>query len=95
MEKYRYIPGVATLSLQPEQCVGCGTCEEVCPHQVFVTEERKARIADHDACMECGACANNCPTEAIRVTPGVGCAAYVIMKWWMDIRGKEGPISCC
>ena len=32
----------------------------------------------------------NCPTAAIRVTPGVGCAAYIISGW---IHGKENA-SC-
>ena len=38
--------------------------------------------------MECGACATNCPVHAITVTPGVGCAAYIIQTW---IRGKKAP----
>ena len=46
--------------------------------------------------MECGACAQNCATGAIRVTPGVGCAAYIIKKW---IKGKNaaacGEVNCC
>jgi hypothetical protein len=46
--------------------------------------------------MECGACAQNCATGAIRVTPGVGCAAYIIQKW---IKGKNaaacGEVNCC
>ena len=28
--------------------------------------------------MECGACARNCPVQAIRVTPGVGCAVAIL-----------------
>ena len=95
MEGFRYIDGVATLELNEDLCVGCGICETVCPHNVFAVASRKARIIDHNGCMECGACANNCPVNAIAVTPGVGCATYVIKKWWMDLRGKEGPITCC
>ncbi|MDF1577165.1 MAG: mercury methylation ferredoxin HgcB [Desulfurivibrionaceae bacterium] len=95
MEGFRYISGVVTLALDREICIGCGNCQTVCPHRVFEVADRKARLIDLDGCMECGACANNCPVAAISVTPGVGCASYVIKKWWMEIRGKEGPITCC
>jgi NAD-dependent dihydropyrimidine dehydrogenase PreA subunit len=69
-------------------------CTVVCPHGVLVLEGRKARVDDADGCMECGACAKNCPTAALRVTPGVGCAAYIIQTW---IKGKGacGEAGCC
>ena len=95
MKTFRYLPGVTTLSLDINACVGCGICAQVCPHQVLEIVEKKAGIVDMDACMECGSCANNCPVEAITVKPGVGCASYIIQTW---IKGKEaascGP-SCC
>ncbi len=97
MDDFRYLPGVTSLVYDKNSCVGCGSCAIVCPHGVFVMNERKARMVDKDGCMECGACALNCPTEAIRVTPGVGCAAYIISSW---IHGKEnascgGEQGCC
>ncbi len=96
MQRFRYLPEVTTLKLNAGACVGCGMCEAVCPHTVFAVHERKARIVDLDGCMECGACAINCPAEAITVTPGVGCAGYIIQSW---IKGKEnaacGGPGCC
>lgn len=96
MKDFRYIEGVTTLELSMDQCVGCGMCETVCPHGVFAMKDKKAAIIDKDGCMECGACALNCPTEAIIVTPGVGCAAYIIQTW---IKGKDaascGDAGCC
>lgn len=91
MENFRYLPGVTTLRLDDEACVGCGMCGIVCPHGVFSLHSQKARIHDLDGCMECGACAQNCPTEAIAVTPGVGCAAYIIQTW---IKGKNAAVCC-
>ncbi|MFC1858400.1 mercury methylation ferredoxin HgcB [Thermodesulfobacteriota bacterium] len=96
MDEMRYLPGVSTLALDEETCVGCGTCSIVCPHGVFEMNGRRAAIADLDGCMECGACAMNCPVSAIRVHPGVGCAAYIIQTW---LKGKSaaacGDVKCC
>ncbi|MFC1828735.1 mercury methylation ferredoxin HgcB [Thermodesulfobacteriota bacterium] len=96
MENLRYLPDVSTLIMDVEACAGCGMCEIVCPHGVFQLENRKARIIDLDGCIECGACTTNCPTGALKVTPGVGCAAYIIQTW---IKGKDaascGPADCC
>jgi len=92
MKNFRYLPNVVTLSLDQIKCIGCSMCETVCPHQVFEMQDRKAQIVDLDACMECGACASNCPVEAISVTPGVGCASYIIKAW---IYGKDANIECC
>ncbi|MCL2672009.1 MAG: 4Fe-4S binding protein [Clostridiales bacterium] len=89
--KHRYLKNVSTLTLQAEKCIGCGLCAEVCPHNVFTLNERKARIADKDACMECGACALNCPSQALGVHAGVGCAAAIIQSWF---TGKEPTCGC-
>lgn len=72
MKELRYLDDVSTLVLDPDKCVGCGLCTEVCPQAVFEMNRNKACIVDFNACMECGACASNCPSEAISVNPGVG-----------------------
>jgi ferredoxin len=97
MRYFRHLSNVATLMLNGNECIGCGACIHVCPHGVFDLNEKKARLADRDGCMECGACARNCPVKAITVTPGVGCAAYIIQTW---IKGKNngsrgGVTACC
>jgi len=54
--------------VDPDLCVGCGTCEEICP-TVFVVKEGKAIVQvnpvppkDEDATKEA---ADSCPTNAI------------------------------
>jgi NAD-dependent dihydropyrimidine dehydrogenase PreA subunit len=89
--RHRYLKNVSTLRLKSEQCTGCGRCLEVCPHNVFLIEDRRAVIIDKDRCMECGACAINCPFNALEVKPGVGCAAG-IMKGWLT--GTEPSCGC-
>jgi Fe-S-cluster-containing hydrogenase component 2 len=66
-------------------------CTYVCPHRIFVVENRKSRIVDRDACMECGACAQNCPAGALSVDAGVGCATAIIVG---ALRGTEPTCDC-
>lgn len=75
---HRYLTNVSTLQLDPDLCVGCRMCQNVCPQQVWEIRDKKAVIADPDACMECSACAMNCAEGAIQVRRGVGCAAAII-----------------
>ena len=85
----RYLENVVTLEYAPEKCTGCGKCAEVCPHALFVMEERKARLPDRDLCIECGACMRNCAFDAIKVRPGVGCAYALMIS---ALRGRPAPI---
>lgn len=95
MKDFRYIEDIATLNLDTDKCVGCGMCTIVCPHRILSVENKKAVIGDFNACMECGACAQNCPVEAITVTPGVGCASYLISVWLYELTGKKVDSGCC
>jgi NAD-dependent dihydropyrimidine dehydrogenase PreA subunit len=80
-----------TLQYQPELCINCGMCSDVCPHAVFQQGEDSAALLRPDHCMECGACQLNCPSEAITVESGVGCASAMIRA--ALTRQKEA--SCC
>ena len=87
----KYLSNVTTLSLDRGKCIGCGMCLDVCPHRIFVIDDRKARITDRDLCMECGACMMNCPVGAIEVEKGVGCAYAVIRG---KLKGTEPDCGC-
>lgn len=96
MKGFRYLNNVVTLALDQPICIGCGCCVEVCPHQVFSIDNRKAALADRDACMECGACALNCPVSVITVDAGVGCASGMINEWLHELKlCKRSRGSCC
>jgi ferredoxin len=88
MSYQRYLKNVATLKLNQQKCIGCGMCQTVCPHSVFMIADKKSIIMDKDACMECGACANNCPTQALSVSPGAGCAYALLMNFF------KGTATC-
>jgi NAD-dependent dihydropyrimidine dehydrogenase PreA subunit len=93
MRVLRYLPGVATLELDDDACIGCGRCVEVCPHGVFTTEDNKAQLVDIDACMECGACIRNCPVSALSnaAGDGCGCATGVLFGAF----SADGDGACC
>ena len=88
---FQYLKDVVSLSYDEKKCTGCGRCTDVCPHRVFEMSGKKAILAEKNLCIECGACALNCPAEAITVSPGVGCAAAIIMSW---LTGKEPTCGC-
>ncbi|HEX32590.1 MAG TPA: ferredoxin family protein [Candidatus Acetothermia bacterium] len=49
-----------------EACVGCLTCVEFCPHNVYQVEDGKPAVVNPDNCVEfCQGCGKICPTGAI------------------------------
>ncbi len=86
---FQYIAEVVTLKLDEELCIGCGICEQVCPHEVFEVDNGKAKVIARDSCMECSACARNCPVDALSVEQGEGCVRAIIH----ELLGLEG--DCC
>jgi NAD-dependent dihydropyrimidine dehydrogenase PreA subunit len=86
----QYLKNVVTLDYDPIKCTGCGRCQEVCPHAVFVMDGGRAVVTDRDSCMECGACSRNCAPGAVTVRAGVGCA-------WAIARSKlfKTEVACC
>ena len=52
-------------SVDPELCVGCGTCERWCAEgAVRIGENGKAAV-DPDRCVGCGRCLVHCPADAV------------------------------
>lgn len=86
MDGQVYLKNVVSLELDEKKCTGCGICIDVCPHEVFEMEGRKAQIISRDSCIECGGCYRNCPVGAISVNAGVGCATAIIIG---AIKGTE------
>lgn len=54
-----YIPEV-----REEDCIGCGTCVQMCPMEALELEDAVA-VLNEKRCIGCGVCVHNCPEEAI------------------------------
>lgn len=48
-----------------ELCMGCGSCEEICPTGAIHIVDNIAFI-DNDLCKKCRLCVTVCPAEAIK-----------------------------
>jgi len=48
-----------------DNCISCGTCEEVCPMNNIVIEDNKPKWLH--MCESCQACVHFCPQNAIEV----------------------------
>lgn len=53
------------IKIEQDSCVGCGTCETVCPSGAIKGSLGEKHIIDLEKCMMCGQCLVNCPFEAV------------------------------
>ena len=58
-------PGPA-LSFQPDRCIGCGRCLEVCPRGAHRMVDGR-HVLDRGACRGCGECASECCAKALEI----------------------------
>ena len=49
----------------PNQCLKCGDCVPVCPHQALIMENEI--LIDRSRCDLCGKCTETCPTGALHI----------------------------
>ncbi len=62
-----------TLEFAAEHCVGCGTCESVCPKSAIEIRRNGSNFVAEisEVCVVCGICADLCPYGALRHKGGV------------------------
>ena len=61
--EHGFTPSEFKALVDPDTCVGCGTCQEVCPADA-ITVEGIAEV-DSKRCIGCGHCVDQCPQGAL------------------------------
>jgi len=75
LEGHRCLRCCDNVMLQPELCILCGLCVDVCPHNCITivradhagagTAAQSALLLDESLCIRCGLCVNRCPPGAL------------------------------
>lgn len=54
-----------SIRINPEKCIGCSKCANVCPGSLIELSERKAYMRYPKDCWGCVSCVKECPKGAI------------------------------
>lgn len=54
------------IAVDPNKCIGCGLCVNVCPTNVFSLNNKKSTVINITDCEGCKACYYQCPVNAIQ-----------------------------
>jgi formate dehydrogenase (NADP+) beta subunit len=75
LESLRCLRCFDNVMLDPELCILCGLCVDVCPPNCITiaradtvgagSEEQSVLLLDEDTCIRCGLCVNRCPPGAL------------------------------
>ncbi len=83
------------LRYQPEHCIFCGRCRDLCPKDCHSFPERGHQVS-FSSCTSCGICAANCPSQALSLVGRTVTAEEILQHVLRDrpFYGEEGGLTC-
>jgi NAD-dependent dihydropyrimidine dehydrogenase PreA subunit len=55
------------VTVDEEKCIGCGSCVDICPSEVYELQNEKATVVNVEECVGCESCVESCEQGAITV----------------------------
>ncbi len=55
------------VTVDEEKCIGCGSCVDICPSEVYELQNEKATVVNEEECVGCESCIESCEQGAITV----------------------------
>lgn len=80
------------LEVDTRKCVGCGSCEQVCPSGAITITDRKASINNN--CVDCKTCIKYCKCEAI-VESAIAADVLLCRNCGVQCRIPDGKRGAC
>lgn len=53
------------VTVDEEKCIGCGSCVDICPSEVYELQNEKAAVVNVEECVGCESCVESCEQGAI------------------------------
>lgn len=65
-----------TVHVNPDKCILCGTCVQVCVRRIFSLTEEALALTAPETCILCGHCKAACPEDAIEI-PALDASEFI------------------
>jgi electron transfer flavoprotein alpha subunit/NAD-dependent dihydropyrimidine dehydrogenase PreA subunit len=83
------------ISINRDNCVGCGLCIESCPYPGAIVIEDSVAVVT-DKCVECGACVDSCGSDAIEFEEAKKDTAVNLDEYkgvWVFVEHRKGKVA--